>query len=185
MGRIGTALIGLLILFAGANAQAGSIIVVAVGASNTSGWGVADGRAYPEQLQVLLRAKGIDARVINAGRPFDTTAGMLARIDAAVPNGTRIAILQPGGNDLRFLGSREQRAANIAAMASRLRARKILVIVFDPEIPPQYYAFDRIHLTVEGHAWIAASLLPQVIAALRPVAKTPAGALRATPSPIH
>ncbi len=58
---------------------------MAVGASNTSGWGVADGRAYPEQLQALLRAKGVDARVINAGRAFDTTAGMLGRIDAAVP----------------------------------------------------------------------------------------------------
>ncbi len=118
--------------------------------------------------------------MINAGRPFDTTAGMLGRIDAAVPNGTRIAILQPGGNDLRFLGSREQRSANIAAMASRLRARKIQVIVFDPEIPPQYYAFDRIHLTVEGHAWIAASLLPQVMAALRPAAKSEPRAPRAT-----
>jgi acyl-CoA thioesterase-1 len=88
-----------------------------------------------------------------------------------VPNGTRIAILQPGGNDLRFLGSREQRSANIAAMASRLRARNILVIVFDPEIPPQYYAWDRIHLTTEGHAWIAASLLPQVMALVRASAK--------------
>ena len=167
-------------MLACASAQAAPITIVAVGASNTSGWGVADGRAYPEQLQALLRAKGVDARVINAGRAFDTTAGMLGRIDAVVPNGTRIAILQPGGNDLRFLGSREQRSANIAAMASRLRARKIHVIVFDPEIPPQYYAFDRIHLTVEGHAWIAASLLPQVMAALRPVAKTPTAVPRAT-----
>jgi acyl-CoA thioesterase-1 len=147
--------------------SAAPITLVAVGASNTSGWGVAQGSAYPEQLQAMLRAKGIDAQVINAGRPFDTTSGMLGRIDQAVPNGTRIAILQPGGNDLRFLGSREQRSANIAAMASRLRARNIQVIVFDPEIPRQYYAWDGIHLTTQGHAWIAASLLPQVMATLR------------------
>jgi acyl-CoA thioesterase-1 len=48
--------------------------------------------------------------------------------------------------------------------------------VFDPVIPPQYYAWDGIHLTVEGHAWIAASLLPQVMATLRQAAKTQTGA---------
>jgi acyl-CoA thioesterase I len=168
MLRLGRTIAALLALWAVAtDAFAAPIIIVAVGASNTSGWGVPDGSAYPEQLQVLLRAKGVDAHVINAGRPLDTTAGMLSRIDQSVPSGTRIAILQPGGNDLRFLGSREQRSANIAAMASRLRARNILVIVFDPEIPPQYYAWDRIHLTTEGHTWIAVSLLPQVMALVR------------------
>jgi acyl-CoA thioesterase-1 len=172
MLRLRRAIAALLAMWAVAtDAFAAPIIIVAVGASNTSGWGVADGSAYPERLQVMLRAKGVDAQVINAGRPFDTTGGMLGRIDQSVPNGTRIAILQPGGNDLRFLGSREQRSANIAAMASRLRARNILVIVFDPEIPPQYYAWDRIHLTTEGHAWIAASLLPQVMALVRAGAK--------------
>jgi len=172
MLRLGRAIAALLAMWAVAtDAFAAPIIIVAVGASNTSGWGVADGSAYPERLQVLLRAKGVDAQVINAGRPFDTTGGMLGRIDQAVPNGTRIAILQPGGNDLRFLGTREQRSANIAAMASRLRARNILVIVFDPEIPPQYYAWDRIHLTIEGHAWIATSLLRQVMALVRTGAK--------------
>ena len=172
MLKLGLAIAALLAIAAGlAGATAAPITIVAVGASNTSGWGVPDGSAYPERLQVLLRAKGVDAQVINAGRPFDTTGGMLGRIDQSVPNGTRIAILQPGGNDLRFLGSREQRSANIAAMASRLRARNILVIVFDPEIPPQYYAWDRIHLTTEGHAWIAASLLPQVMALVRAGAK--------------
>lgn len=172
MLRLGRVIAALLAMWAVAtDASAASITIVAVGASNTSGWGVPDGSAYPERLQVLLRAKGVDAQVINAGRPFDTTGGMLGRIDQSVPNGTRIAILQPGGNDLRFLGSREQRSANIAAMASRLRARNILVIVFDPEIPPQYYAWDHIHLTTEGHAWIAASLLPQVMALVRAGAK--------------
>ena len=172
MLRLGRVIAALLAMWAVAtDASAASITIVAVGASNTSGWGVPDGSAYPERLQVLLRAKGVDAQVINAGRPFDTTGGMLGRIDQAVPNGTRIAILQPGGNDLRFLGTREQRSANITAMASRLRARNILVIVFDPEIPPQYYAWDHIHLTTEGHAWIAASLLPQVMALVRTGAK--------------
>src|SRR5262245_6697587 len=176
MASLRLAIATLLALLAAHPAQAAPIVIVAIGASNTSGFGVAEGRAYPEQLQALLRAKGVDAKVVNAGRAFDTTAGMLGRLEQAVPNGTRIAILQPGGNDLRFLGTREQRAANVAAMAHRLRARNIHVIVFDPVIPEQYYAWDRIHLTVEGHAWIAASLLPQVMAAVRSGSKAAASA---------
>jgi acyl-CoA thioesterase I len=137
--------------------------IVAIGASNTSGWGISDDNAYPGRLQALLKTKGYNVEVVNAGVPFDTTNGMLARIDAAVPDETRIVILQPGGNDLRFFGTVAQRNANLAAMVSKLRARQIQPIVFDPVIPSQYYRWDQIHLTIEGHAWIAAQLLPQVI----------------------
>src|SRR5262245_60578729 len=156
MHRIGTIIIGLLLALVAAAAWGAPITIVAIGASNTSGWGVAVGRAYPEQLQALLRTNGVDANVINAGRSFDTTAGMLRRLNAAVPDGTRVAILQPDKNDLRYFGTHKKRAANIVAMASRLRARNIHVIVFDPVIPAQYYAWDGIHFTAEGHAWIAA-----------------------------
>ena len=99
--------------------------------------------------------------------PFDTTTMMLRRIDKDVPNGTDIAILQPGGNDRRFFGTKEQRAANIAEMERRLRARGIKVIVYDDEIPLRYYTIDFIHLTHEGHAMIAAALLPRVMAILQ------------------
>jgi acyl-CoA thioesterase I len=145
-------------------ANAAPLHIVAIGASNTHGWYVGNEGAYPAQLQALLRAQGIDAQVTNAGVPFDTTAMMLRRIDRDVPNGTYIAILQPGGNDLRFFGTKQQRAANIAEMERRLRARSINVIVYDEEIPLRYYAFDFIHLTREGHAMIASALFPRVIA---------------------
>jgi acyl-CoA thioesterase-1 len=148
------------------DANAALLRIVAIGASNTHGWYVGNQGAYPVQLQALLRAKSIDAQVTNAGVPFDTTAMMLRRIDKDVPNGTDIAILQPGGNDLRFFGTKQQRAANIAEMERRLRARSIKVIVYDEEIPMRYYTIDFIHLTREGHAMIAAALLPRVLAIL-------------------
>lgn len=140
--------------------------IVAVGASNTSGWLISETSAYPALLQDMLRVRGIDALVANAGVPFDTTSGMLARLDAAVPAGTDIAILQPGGNDLRFFGTREARAANVAEMTKRLRARSIAVIVYDEDIPWRY-VFDGIHLTPAGHTMIATALLPQVMATVR------------------
>jgi acyl-CoA thioesterase-1 len=137
--------------------------IVAIGASNTHGWYVGNRGAYPAQLQALLRAKGIDAQVTNAGVPFETTGMMLRRIDKDVPDGTDIVILEPGGNDRRFFVSKEQRAANIAEMERRLHARSISVIVYDEEMPLRYRAFDLMHFTHEGHALIAAALLPRVM----------------------
>ena len=156
----------LLVISATIAADAAPLRIVAIGASNTHGWYVGNRGAYPARLEALLKAKGIDAQVTNAGVPFDTTAGMLKRIDSDVPKGTNIVILQPGGNDRRFLMTKEQRAANIAAMERQLRSRSIKVIVYDEEIPLRYYALDLIHLNGDGHAMIAAALLPRVMATI-------------------
>ena len=80
-----------------------------------------------------------------------------------MPDGTDIVIVEPGGNDRRLLISRGQRAANIAEMERRLQARSISVIVYDEEMPLRYRAFDLLHYTYEGHAIIAAALLPRVM----------------------
>jgi acyl-CoA thioesterase-1 len=138
--------------------------IVAIGASNTQGFYIGKEAAYPALLQKLLKQKGVDAEVINAGVPFDTTAAMLKRIDSDVPKGTDIVILQPGANDKRFFVSREQRAANIAEMQRRLSARGIKVVVYDEEIPLRYYTLDFIHFNREGHTMIAEALLPRILA---------------------
>ena len=161
LGR-GGLLAALMLLFMTA-ADAAPLRIVAVGASNTSGWLISEQSAYPAVLQGMLKEKGVEAQITNAGVPFDTTSKMLARIDSAVPEGTQIVILQPGGNDLRFLGSREQRSANVTMITRRLQVRSIKVIVYDEEIPWKY-VFDGIHLTPTGHQMIAASLLPRVMA---------------------
>ncbi len=146
--------------------EAASLNIVAIGASNTWGWGVASQNAYPAQLQALLRKRGINANVTSAGVPGDTTAGMLGRLDANVPKGTDIVILQPDLNDLRFFGTRERRAANIAAMVKKLRARGIRVIVYDPKrIPEDFYQWDGIHYNSAAHAKIAATIASQITGA--------------------
>jgi acyl-CoA thioesterase-1 len=162
---LGTAVLlaAAVVICASAAVNAAPLRIVAVGASNTHGWYVGNQGAYPAQLQALLRAKGIDAQVTNAGVPFETTGMMLRRIDRDVPNGTDIVILEPGGNDKRFLVPPTWRAANIAEMERRLHARSINVIVYDEWIPLHYRALDFIHLTQEGHAMIAAALLPRVM----------------------
>jgi acyl-CoA thioesterase-1 len=157
--------------------EAAVLNIVAIGASNTSGFGVGAQAAYPAQLAVLLRKKGIAARVTNAGVNGDTTASMLRRLDSAVPKGTNIVILQPGGNDLRFGFSREQRAANVAAMVKRLRARNIRVLVYDPEtIPADFYQWDHIHFNAAAHAKIAAKLAGEIAAVATAQPATPTSA---------
>ena len=153
---------------AAARALANTVTIVALGASNTYGKGVARNQSYPAQLEAMLRAKGLNVRVINAGVNGDTTGGMLRRLDRAVPPGTRIVILQPGSNDARN-GVADQVEANLAAINSRLAARGIKVIMaansLNRALPHQP---DGQHLTPEGYRMLAEALLPQVEGALLP-----------------
>jgi acyl-CoA thioesterase I len=151
---------------AASSVEARILNIVAIGASNTAGWGVGAQNSFPSILQVLLRKKGINANVANAGIPGDVTAGMLNRLDSAVPAGTDLVVLQPGSNDLRFFGTRERRAANIDAIVKRLRARNVRVIVYDPgEMPSDAYQWDGIHFTTATHAKIAAALAAEIAGA--------------------
>jgi acyl-CoA thioesterase-1 len=172
-----TALVFPIFLFTTASEAASVTIVtiVALGASNTYGrgkgshpGGVPQSQAYPAQLQALLKAKGVDARVINAGIPGDTTGGMLARLNSAVPNGTRVVILQTGGNDARR-GVGASAAGNAAEITRRLQERGIKVILLDrigTYAPASTRDPDGQHYNEQGHAAIAAGLLPKVVAAI-------------------
>jgi acyl-CoA thioesterase-1 len=170
------------LLFPAEFAWADPFRVVAIGASNTSGWIVSSEQAYPQVLEQMLRTAGYDVRVTNSGRPFDTTAGMLARLDSAIPDRTDLVILQPGGNDRRFFVSAERRANNITEITDHLRSRRIAVIVFDPVFPDDYYSFDRIHFTPEAHAKIAAELMSRVITKIQ-AKQTSAKGGRPSPGP--
>jgi acyl-CoA thioesterase-1 len=155
-----------IILALAAPAAAAEVTIVALGASNTYGKGVARGQDYPAQLQAMLRARGYAASVINAGINGDTTGGMASRLDSAVPAGTRVVILQPGGNDRRK-GEAAGREGNISAIVARLNARDIKVVMLDRLLAgtsPQLLQPDGKHFTAEGHRALAARVLPKVIA---------------------
>ncbi len=160
---------GAIMLMFGAARAAAATLVVALGASNTAGMGVAPSQAYPSILEQMLKAQGYDVHVINAGINGDTTAGMLARLPGAVPDGTRVVILQPGGNDGRK-GVQSEHAGNIASIQSALAARHIKVVMLPNAllkgIPAKMYQPDGIHLTPEGYALLARQMLPQVTRAL-------------------
>ena len=154
--------IAMVLIFGVGSGHARSLNIVVVGASNTAGWGVGAANAFPARLQTILKERGIDAKVTSAGVIGDTTGGMLRRIDTAVPDNTNIVILQPGTNDLRFFGSKQQRAANISAIVDRLRRRHIRVIVLDPVIPRDLLQWDGIHYTAAAHVKFALTLAAQI-----------------------
>lgn len=146
-----------------------AVRIVALGASNTEGWGLAPEHAYPVRLQALLKAKGIDATVANAGIAGDTTGGMLARLDGAVPAGTHIVILQPGTNDER-MGLTAERAANVEKMRALLAARNTKLIVIENSVldalPRSELRDDGVHFTPAGYAILAERILPDVLTTL-------------------
>ncbi len=142
--------------------SADAATIVAIGASNTYGKGVARNQAYPAQLEAILRAKGSNVHVVNAGINGDTTESMLARLDRAVPNGTSAVILQPGGNDRRK--GRPDRTADIQ---SRLSGRGIPVIMLaNGMLRGLPHQPDGQHLTPEGYHMLAESLASQVSGAI-------------------
>lgn len=149
--------------------RSGTALVVALGASNTAGYGVGAALAYPAVLEQLLNEHGVAASVHNAGVSGETTGQMLARLDASVPPGTRVVLFQPGSNDQRLGLPDAVREANIAIITERLVAREIAVIraaaAFAAARPGNLQA-DGIHYTAAGHERIASLLVVDVRSAL-------------------
>jgi acyl-CoA thioesterase-1 len=165
-----TALLALALAGKG-QAQSSKVRIVALGASNTEGFGVSTWEAYPARLQALLKDRGVDAEVVNAGLSGDTTAGMLARLDAFLLDGTHLLILQPGGNDTRYGITPTETAGNVAKIRSLLEQRGIPLIVIDNtflgRLPDTEMQLDGIHYTANGYAILAERLLARVLAGLR------------------
>lgn len=102
--------------------------ILAFGDSLLAGYGLEDGESYPDRMEQALRARGVNARIANAGVSGDTTAAGLQRLDftlksqAAKPE---LVIISLGGNDmLRSLPPAETRA-NMEAILKRLQQDKI------------------------------------------------------------
>ena len=129
--------------------------IVAFGDSLFAGFGLkdADGDSYPSKLEAALRAKGINAKIANAGVSGDTTAGGARRISFvldAQEEKPDLFILELGANDaLRRIAPEETRA-NMKAMLEELKKREIPVLLMGLRAPanlgPEYQqAFDSMY----------------------------------------
>jgi acyl-CoA thioesterase-1 len=151
-------------------AVAASVTVVALGTSNTYGKGVARNEAYPPKLQAALNARGIDARVVNAGINGDTAKGMLGRVGRWVPNGTRLVVIEiAAGNEQRG-GVADQTSSNVAAIKSSLDARGIAYLDVSSTMASMFRGSPRVadgrHLAPIGYDNFVSQIAGQVASAL-------------------
>ena len=117
-------------------ALAEPIRILAFGASIVAGYGLAERDSLPAQLEAALRARGIDAKVVNGGVSGETSAGGLARLDWALAEDPDLVIVDLGGNDaLRGLDPKETEA-NLDAIVARIKERGCGVLIAGMLAPP-------------------------------------------------
>lgn len=115
--------------------------ILAFGNSLFAGYRLEQDEGYPERLEAVLRGRGINARVIDAGVSGDTTSAGLSRIAFVLDNAGTVpdlAIVELGGNDLLRGISPEQTRANLDGILTELAKREIPVLLMGMRAPPNY-----------------------------------------------
>jgi acyl-CoA thioesterase I len=109
-------------------------VIVALGDSITSGYGLKPEEAYPAALQRRLDAAGYRYRVVNAGVTGDTTTGASARLERALVPDTQILIVAAGLNDFNRNRPIREIGTNLLTIIARARQRRIAVLLcgFEP-----------------------------------------------------
>ena len=131
-------------------AAARTLHLVALGDSLTAGYGLPPGQGFAEVLGRVLKAKGWDVDVVNAGVSGETAEDGLARYDWSVPAGTDALIVELGANDmLRGLPPQGARAAlsEILSRATKAHVPTLLTgMRAAPNMGADYQkAFDSIY----------------------------------------
>jgi acyl-CoA thioesterase-1 len=116
--------------------QGAEIRLLMLGDSITAGYGLARPEGPPARIQALLRERGRNVRVIDAGVSGDTTAGGRARIEWALADRPHAAIVALGGNDgLRGLAPAQMRQ-NLVAILDALARRNVPTLLAGMLSPP-------------------------------------------------
>jgi acyl-CoA thioesterase-1 len=113
--------------------------ILAFGDSLFAGYNVEEGQTYPAVLENVLRVRGINADITNAGVSGDTTAAGLQRIEFVLENEEDkpdLAIVELGGNDLLRGISPAETRTNLAAILTELQERDIPVLLMGMRAPP-------------------------------------------------
>jgi acyl-CoA thioesterase-1 len=117
-------------------ADAAPVKILLFGDSLAAGYGLPPEQGLAARLEAELRARGVDAEVINAGVSGDTTAGGRARLDWALAGEPDYAIVELGGNDgLRGLDPADTRA-NLEAIIERLKQENVGILLTGMYAPP-------------------------------------------------
>ncbi|WP_261937045.1 MULTISPECIES: arylesterase [Sphingomonas] len=132
---------------AAATPAADERLIVAFGDSLYAGYNLDQGKGLAPVLEAALKARGVKARVVNAGVSGDTTAAGLTRLAFTLdglPRQPDLVLVGLGGNDmLRGLAPAETRT-NLDAILAELKKRGIPVLLTgmmaSPNMGPDYAA---------------------------------------------
>ena len=103
--------------------------IAAFGDSLSAGYQLPAAAAFPAVLERALRRDGYAVTVDNAAVSGDTTQGGVERLDWSVPDGTDLAIVELGANDMLRGVDTAVTAKNLDAIVEGLRARHIAVLL--------------------------------------------------------
>jgi acyl-CoA thioesterase-1 len=122
-------------------ATASGPVILVVGDSLSSEYGLQRGRGWVALMDERLRQEKLSARAVNASISGETTAGGLSRLPALLRQHTpAVVILELGGNDaLRGLPLSTTRD-NLSRMAKASKASGAKVLIVGMEMPPNYGA---------------------------------------------
>jgi acyl-CoA thioesterase-1 len=119
--------------------------ILALGDSLTIGLWLPIEDSYPSQLEVKLREKWYDYKIINAGISWDTTAGLLSRLDWVLEGfgspdkggtgGLAFIILCIGANDAFQWKDPTEIESNIRAIIEKLQAKNIPILFAGMKAP--------------------------------------------------
>jgi acyl-CoA thioesterase-1 len=114
-------------------------VILVLGDSLSSGYGLTQGQGWVALLQQRLKKEGYGHRVVNASVSGETTDGGVGRLDRAIAtHKPGIVVIELGGNDgLRGLPvSRVE--ANLALLIQKSRAAGAEVLLLGVRVPTNY-----------------------------------------------
>jgi len=115
------------------------VLVLAFGDSLFAGYNLTRAQAYPSQLEMALRERGINARIQNAGVSGDTTGAGRQRLSFVLDSMTTppdIALVELGANDMLRGLSPAQARGNLDAIMAELDRRDIDIVVMEMRAAP-------------------------------------------------
>lgn len=116
------------LLSAAAHAQA-PIRLLVFGDSLVAGYSLPPDASYPAQLEKALKAKGVNATVLNAGVSGDTTAAAASRLDWALADKPTHVIVELGANDMLRGLAPEQARGNLDGILAKLKQARLPVLL--------------------------------------------------------
>jgi acyl-CoA thioesterase-1 len=117
---------------------AGATRIAFLGDSITAGYGVAADDAFPAVVETLLRERGREVEVVNAGVSGDTSAGGLERLDWVLRSDPDVLVLELGANDALRGQPLRGIEDNLRAIVARAREHGAQVLLVGMDIPTSY-----------------------------------------------